>query len=88
MANQFLLVCASPLDLAAPTLAGACPSAYSLPVDAAQLSAGLVTVSVDRTHNQESYDDMGLMFGAFVVVLISIWGAKQLLRLFTSDPER
>lgn len=32
--------------------------------------------------------DMQALFIAFVAVLVSVWGLKQLLRLFTSDTER
>lgn len=32
--------------------------------------------------------DMQALFLAFLVVLVSVWGLKQLLRLFTTDTER
>ncbi len=38
--------------------------------------------------NFERTQDMMELFWAFVLVLVSIWGAKQLLNLFSTDSER
>lgn len=86
MSDVYLLVCVTSPDL----ITGDCPSSArrSLVVDDVQLQAGKAVVQVDRTHNQESYDDMVQMFGLFVLVIISVWGAKRLLNLFSSDTER
>lgn len=89
MANVHLVACVVPPDLTASTF-GDCPTAYrrSLVVDDIQLQAGQAVVQVDRTHNQEAYNDMTTMFGLFVLAIIGVWGAKQLLNLFSSDTER
>lgn len=38
-----------------------------------------------ETFNNEKAADMSQLFGAFVAVLVVVWGVKQLLNLFTGD---
>lgn len=88
MSKAYIVACVDVPNINTANYSELCINKIHIPVDPLQLSAGLVTVSVDRTHNQESYDDMGLLFGGFIVVLVSIWGVKQLLNLFTGDTDK
>lgn len=42
-------------------------------------------VLTTETFNAEKAADMSQLFGAFVAVLVVVWGVKQLLNLFTGD---
>jgi len=90
MPTVHIIVCNVPPNISTNTYGSACPisARSSIAFDSAQLSAGLVTVSVDRTHNQDSFEDMSLMFGFFILALVGIWGSKQLLNLFSTDTHR
>lgn len=90
MAQVRLVACVSAPNITTSTYASWCPAADRrvLVVDDVQIQAGQAIVQVDRTHNQTAYDDMLTMFGLFILALVGIWGAKQLLNLFSSDTEK
>lgn len=90
MADVYLVVCTTAPNIITNTYSNWCPAANRrvLVVDDIQLQVGQAVIQVDRTHNQAAYDDMLTMFGLFILVIIGVWGAKQLLNLFSSDTER
>ncbi|MBA4254299.1 MAG: hypothetical protein C0445_00300 [Polaromonas sp.] len=90
MAQVQIVACTVAPNITTTTYSSWCPAANRriLLVDDIQIQAGQAIVQVDRTHNQQAYDDMLVMFGLFILALVGIWGAKQLLNLFSSDTEK
>lgn len=90
MAQVQIVACTVAPNITTTTYSSWCPAANRriLLVDDVQIQAGQAVIQVDRTHNQVAYDDMLIMFGLFILALVSIWGSKQLLKLFTSDTDK
>lgn len=45
-------------------------------------------LSIDTASNPERVFDMQAVFYGFLLVLVTVWGLKQLLNLFTGDTDR
>lgn len=45
-------------------------------------------LQINTASDPERVADMAVLFYAFLAVLVVVWGAKQLLNLFTGDTER
>lgn len=67
-----------------------CPgSVIFFEVDAAQLQSATLEFKIAQpTIDTQRILDMNDMFWAFVLALVSIWGVKQLLKLFSSDTDK
>jgi len=88
MANVNLVVCVTTPNLTTTTYSSWCPSANRrvIVVDDVELAAAALEVSVKpEPIDSTRVADMQALFIAFVAVLVAVWGAKQLLRLFTDD---
>ena len=46
------------------------------------------TLTVDTASNPERVLDMQAVFYGFLLVLVTVWGVKHLLNLFTGDTDR
>lgn len=57
-------------------------------LDPMKMQDATYTMVVDSSVNTERVTDMATVFGLFIGALVVVWGAKQLLRLFTDDTER
>ncbi len=91
MANVNLVVCTTTPNLTTTTYSSWCPSANRriIVVDDIELAAAALEVSVKpEPIDNVRVQDMYALFIAFVAVLVTVWGVKQLLRLFTGDMER
>lgn len=54
----------------------------------ATLEAKGGTIKVDGTSDPQRVHDMTDLFYAFLLVLVTVWGIKQLLNLFTGDTSK
>jgi hypothetical protein len=88
MANVNIVVCATTPNLTTTTYSAWCPAASRrvIVVDEVELAAAVLEVSVKpEPIEPERIADMQTLFIAFLGVLVAVWGAKQLLRIFTDD---
>lgn len=91
MANIYLIGCTIAPNLSGTTLAAQCPIAnrFSFVVDSAKLEAANLSVEVIASPlDNDRISDMAQLFGVMLLVLVSVWGAKQLLRIFSEDSTR
>lgn len=91
MPNVYLIGCTSPPNLAGTSLAAQCPVAnrFTFVVDSVKLEAANLSVEViGDPFNSDRITDMAQLFGLMVLVLVTVWGAKQLLRIFSEDSTR
>jgi len=61
------------------------------PVIDESCSSGLIIQTAQEVNNPANADrvqDMTDLFYAFLLVLVTVWGAKQILNLFTGDTDR
>jgi hypothetical protein len=91
MATVFVQACTTTPNTATNTYSGWCPAANRRAIAVDDVVIQGTTLEVQTT--PEPIDptrvaDMQALFIAFVAVLVSVWGLKQLLRLVTSDTER
>lgn len=91
MANVNLVVCITAPNLTTTTYSAWCPSANRriIVVDDVELAAANLEVSVKpEPVDNVRVQDMYALFLALLAVLVTVWGVKQLLRLFTGDSDR
>lgn len=91
MANVNLVVCTVAPNLTTTSYASWCPAASRrvIVVDDVELAAAVLEVSVKpEPVDSVRIQDMYALFLAFLAVLVTVWGVKQLLRLFTGDSDR
>ena len=88
MADMYLIGCTTPPSLSATSLADQCPVANrrAFPVDSAKLEAANLQLElIPSSIESDRIQDMAQLFGLMVLVLVGVWGAKQLLRIFSDD---
>lgn len=87
MATVYLQACSVAPDITT----SSCPAANVRAIAVDDVVIQGTTLKVETTPqpiDPVRVQDMQALFIAFVAVLVSVWGLKQLLRLFTSDTER
>lgn len=67
--------------------ASACSTGYQI-LSTAELAELKRTIKVDTASDPERVLDMQAVFYGFLLVLVTVWGVKQLLNLFTGDTDR
>lgn len=88
MADMYLIGCTTPPVLSGTSLAAQCPIANrrAFLVDSAKLEAANLQLElIPSSIESERIQDMAQLFGLMVLVLVGVWGAKQLLRIFSDD---
>lgn len=91
MALVYIVACTVPQNLAGTTLATECAAANRrlLQVDDVELQAASLEIGIKpESIDPERVNDIYLLFIAFMVVLVAVWGIKRLLALFSSDIEK
>jgi hypothetical protein len=95
MATVFVMACTGSLNVTTSDYSQWCPvnNRRIVSIDDQQQQQQPTTSTQSLTIAPEPIspqrvEDMQALFLAFLAVLVSVWGLKQLLRLFTSDTEK
>lgn len=93
MATVFVMACTGSLNVTTSDFSQWCPvnNRRIVGIDDQQQQPATSTQSVTiapEPISPQRVQDMQALFLAFLAVLVSVWGLKQLLRLFTSDTEK
>lgn len=92
MATVFVMACTGSLNVTTSDFSQWCPvnNRRIVGIDDSQqtqTASQSVTIATEPI-SAERVADMQALFLAFLAVLVTVWGLKQLLRLFTNDTER
>jgi len=93
MATIYLLGCKKPQNTTTINYQHICAAGsgdvITIPVDDAIIqSTSLKINTTPDPINSQRVDDMVLLFVSFIAILVSVWGLKQLLNLFSGDTSK
>lgn len=90
MATVYLMACTTTPNISTNTYSGWCPTANrrAIAVDDVVIQGTTLEVAAKDTIDPARVQDMYLLFIAFIGVFATIWGLKQLQKIFNGDFDR